>query len=223
MSCISRGRRGRGYAGGPLSEEGELWLDQSMTHKQKAGRSRGRCYAALHATCTASGSRMCAPRLSASPPTPQHGAPSAEPPRLALRATRTRAQQGGPASWEASADKHCIASATELKQRTREHRPRSLFNILQVISLWCAGGGGRRERKLENHHYVGRWLSINKVRGIIKQDLTVLCPHSPGVYFLGFKRQGGHQEGPSSLGVGQQDSHLHHPFLQVVTHKRWRG
>lgn len=70
-----------------------------------------------------------------------------------------------------------------------EPRSRSLFSILPVISLWHAGGGGSRERKLENPHYVGKWLSINKVRGMIKWDWTVLCPHSLGVSFLDLKAE----------------------------------
>lgn len=58
--------------------------------------------------------------LSASPPTPQHWAPTAEPPSFSLQATTTWAQQRGPVSWAASADKPCVSSATELKQRTSE-------------------------------------------------------------------------------------------------------
>lgn len=39
---------------------------------------------------------------------------------------------------------------------------------------------------LENDHYVGKYQSINKVRGIIKQDLIVLSQKSLGDYFLDF-------------------------------------
>lgn len=120
-------------------------------------------------------------------PRPQHRAPSVEPPSFRLQATVTWAQQGGPVLCAASADKRCVSSATELKQRTPEPRPRSLFSILPVISLWHAGGGGSWERKLENPHYVGKWLSINKVRGMIKWYLIVLYPHSLGVSFLDLK------------------------------------
>lgn len=155
------------------------------------------------------------PGLSASPPTPQHGAPSAEPPNLGLQATVTWAQEGGPASWAASAEKklHLICYRIKTENTGAQTQDPTLFNILQVISFWRAGGGGRRERKSENPHYVGKWLEYQQGKGYNQRRLNCSVPAQT-------LRRGGRQEGPSSSGVRQQDSHLHRPFFQGVTLKR---
>lgn len=48
-------------------------------------------------------------------------------------------------------------------------------------------GEGGQKGKIGNHHYVEKYPSINKVRGIIKQDLIVLSLSSLGVNFLDFE------------------------------------
>lgn len=121
--------------------------------------------------------------LSDGPPTQQHDAPSAEPPNLGLLATVTCAQQGGPTSSAASADKCCISSHTELKQITPEQSPMNLSNILQVIYFWCGGGGERTESDVRKPSLDWKVSEYQQGKGCNQARLACSVPAEPGRLF----------------------------------------